>query len=457
MNHKYILMLMVILFIFSFTKSDITFANQKEDQSLYIEDIVSSEEIRVRDNENIKLYGTSIEAFEIYEKEFKRASLNFSDYQNVDIGFSPIYFKSTSVEEIKSQGENFLVNLIKNKKVIAKHVIGDRYILYLENSSMSINEILLGQGYVELSKNLSNNPIDKHLILATSNAYNNKYGIWNINFYVKVKNPPGKGQLDVLKYYQIGNFVLIMIFTILLIKKYSYFRLIIFYSCAINSALSILLMDSEIKSNSQFLVGLSFNIFILILCLILFVSIIFKNSKVSVILSKIFLFVLYIILVFSSIYYSFSHSQVTEHITARAFPSFEITSSDTSLPISNYLYTNEGLKEPFIGSDEKIYQIYFLDQIDAIYFSGTTFFGGSYGDVTPKGILKIISLIEMALSFFIQIFLFSFATSKLYERFSNKVMKPVLDNTHLSENIQIKSLSRIETYKKKRIHFKKLK
>lgn len=140
--------------------------------------------------------------------------------------------------------------------------------------------------------------------------------------------------------------------------------------------------------------------------------------------------VIIVIFYFSNVYSVFDKPHYI-HTLEQTFVINHIT-SDSEILTGDYIYVNNQLDS-----------FNFID--DYIYFSATTFFGGSYGDVIPKGNIRFIVLIEMLTSFILQLVFFGIIFNVVYEKFNKNILKPLTrENKEEIEPLDFKKKDEVE-------------
>ncbi|WP_436865822.1 ion channel [Bacillus fungorum] len=304
--------------------------------------------------------------------------------------------------------------LILNKEVLLKEVYDNTYLIYLNgNEKISINEFLLLNGYVVMADNLNGSAIDLDLVNAQNNAKNNKLGLWDINYSSQSVSEWGDTHIEnihpiiiiIIIFYSIA-----MIISVYMIKKKpgKMYLLNIFVSLIGLISLINIIRFSNHNIMILFLVLVSLFTIYLAIYLLKFILAYKSNMSIIFLIQFIIGICAIVIYYFASVYMCFDNPS-NVHIAKYNFITNQQISSET-----NKINTHLSL-----GSNGGFYN-YFLD---FIYFSGTTFFGGSYGDVTPKGYLRIIVLVEMLISFLLQLVFFSIVFNLIYEKLTASHIK----------------------------------
>lgn len=406
MRYVTLLFIFLLTFLFSHTVS--------AEENIKITKVIDVSTIEINNQSKIKLYGVSDSIY----KEYKNFEEKY-DMLPIEINYNYVgdlehytiegntYSEEHAIEEIK--------RLLLNKYVYIKEVQKDKYLIYFsDKDEYSVNQLLISKGYAIVDENI-NNDYKMKFLLEQKNAKENQVGIWSINFKTVGSN---KSESIMSNNTYIVISIIIFINTIILLfalKKlsslpnwkglfYGLFSLITFPIPAI-----IISFQYELIAKIYLL--LIFNLYIIIFYYL--IKYIFK-FKESLTIKKLFLLIIGAIIIvifyFSNVYsvfdkprsiYTLEQTFAYSHIISH----YEILTGD-------YIYVNNQLDSSN-----------FID--DYLYFSGTTFFGGSYGDVIPKGNIRYIVLIEMLISFILQLVFFGIIFNIVYEKFNNNTLKKI--------------------------------
>ncbi len=314
----------------------------------------------------------------------------------------------------KDEAMHQLGVLLLNKEVLLKEVYDNTYLIYLNgNENISINEFLLLNGYAILADNLKGSAVDLDLVNAQNNAKNNKLGLWAINYSSQGVSKSGDTQIE-----NIHNIIIIIILfysivtiiSVYMIKKKPGKMYLLNIFLSLIGLISLINIIKFFNRDIMILFLVLISLFTIYLAVYLLKFILAYKSNMSIIFLIQFIIGICAIVIyyFASVYMCFDnpsnvHVAKYNFITGQQI-SFETTKTNTHLSLG-----------PNGGFDN-----YFFD---FIYFSGTTFFGGSYGDVTPKGYLRIIVLIEMLISFLLQLVFFSVIVNLIYEKLTASHIK----------------------------------
>ncbi|NRY14396.1 ion channel [Clostridium beijerinckii] len=390
-----------------------------------IVEVVDLDTLKDSSNNIIKLYGISIECYKTYDEEYKNETTFSQD--GYKYGISKPYFNDISVEENYEEGINFLKEKILNKEVTIQVMNNNTYNVSMDGESVNIS--LVKNGYVPLQKYIN----DSDFIKAQQEAINEKSGIWKIVISSKVTLPPGKVIFSGFKVFQYFMIVLMVIAFFRFFKKYNMTNMVLFYALAFaNTAIVAFYNHSEYLY--LLIINICLNIVIAVLCIYILIKNSFWNKKckpIKVIVNMIFL-VIFIILCFGGIYQNYSMNQMREHTVSYSFPDFEKISETPDIPVGEYLSTPEDYNYTFNYIDGKQSSFYNLSIIDSIYFSATTFFTVGYGEITPRGWLRIIAIIEMIIGYFLQVILFSTIVAKVFDNI--RMDKPEKEGNKNEEN-----------------------
>lgn len=164
------------------------------------------------------------------------------------------------------------------------------------------------------------------------------------------------------------------------------------------------------------------------------------------------LFVILVVVGFGILYQGYSNAARKQTEVAYSLPYFESNNERYEDPQGNYIaipvneYQTLNLGEVKFADRVKNKYKYYLSLKNALYYSAVTFFTVGYGDFSPKGILKIVSVIQMLIGYLSQVILFSLVVSKIA---SYGVTTPVA-NEHLINEQRTVFTSRKIRFKRKK-------
>ncbi|OBW51398.1 hypothetical protein A9985_12580 [Bacillus safensis] len=383
-------------------------ASAKED---IITNVISVDTLEINKTSTIRLHGISKEIYEEY-KEFAEKHNMQSDTDYYMMGESELYTieGNTFVEEDALKD---LKELLINRSVHIKKVRNDSYFVYFSKKDhYSINQLLISKGFASVDKNIiSNYKMD--FLKEELNAKTNNLGIWNISFKAAYSKSADSTYSEII-YILLSAFLFSNIWVLMFsMKKLSS---IPSWKGLFYGFFSLLLIPfpSTVITIHSYIGAKIYLLFILLLIGNIFhhlTKFIIKHKEVLTIKKLIALMigsVFIVISYFTFVYDAFDNPRSIT-VLEQGFSKENII-SHTTVPEDNYLLVNN--------------QTYFLNNLyDYLYFSVTTFFGGSYGDIVPHGNIRYIVLIEIFTSFILQMVFFGLIINIIYEKFSRNKFK----------------------------------
>ncbi|WP_242300138.1 ion channel [Bacillus cereus group sp. BfR-BA-01448] len=361
--------------------------------------------IQINGQTNINIYGVSESLYEELN-QFKSQYTKEGNLLSVNDERGSKIIPKIENEVDKNEALKQLKIIILNKEVFLEEVQHNTYLVYLtEDKRVSINEFLLTNGYVVTSANLHGSVIDLNLISAQNDANNKKVGLWAVNY--SSESISKSGDLHIEGLYWLIIFIIVVNSIIIISKLYVMKRkpsgIYLYY---VFVSLMFLISTIGIMKFIDFYLMILFLIMLSIFAVYIAVYLLkfilkYKNDVSNIVLIQLIVGIcIVVIYYFSNIYMCFDNPS-NIHINKYNFITNELILDDV-------VQTNTYLSR---GTNNNLSYV-----LDYIYFSGTTFFGGSYGDVTPKGYLRVIVLFEMIISFMLQLIFFSVIFNLIYEK-----------------------------------------
>lgn len=443
---KFIKLFLLVLIIFNIYRLIIPIASANipvDNENYKVKDIVNLNQIRLDNNKVVDLYGISINSYVKFDDILKKQSqISVYGLNNSAPYSSPFFFIGESAIEIKKNAQLLLKQLLLDKNVEIIKIVDNRYIVLIEKNN--VNSLLLKYGYVSLdSESLVNSEYDSNLIFSENEARVSKLGIWGCTICSIYTNLPGESTSSVFISIQIFALLFLLFSFYLYNKNYSIIAMILFYLCGFYNVVAMTLLN--FNSYLWFTVtSIISNILFIVFCILSLVKYSFYNIKLggTKIVINMILLVAFIIVLFAGIYKIFSNNSNDTHITKYSFVTLKrIPEGFNDKPSGNYL---EMPDDSYIQdvSNTELNRMYKVSLIDAVYFSASTFFTVGYGDITPRGILKEIAMVEMLWGYFLQIIIFSAVASRIIKAKGNK------DNTVRMLRKKYRSLWREQKFKK---------
>ncbi|MGE6855927.1 ion channel [Bacillus sp. MM09(2025)] len=404
------------------------------EENIKITKVIDVSTIEINNQSKIKLYGISDSIYKEY-KTFKEKN----DMLPFEINYNSVgdlehytlegntYNEELAIEEIKK--------LLLNKYIYIKEVQKDKYLIFFsDKDEYSVNQLIISKGFALVDENID---IDYKMkfLLEQKNAEENQVGIWSINFKTVSS---GKSELSMSNSIYIIISIIIFINTIILLFAFKKLSSLpnwkgLFYG--LFSLMSFpcpsIIISFQHELIAKFYLLLIFSLYIFIFYYLIKYIFKFKeNLTIKKLLLLIIGAIIIVIFYFSNVYSVFDKPR-SIHTLEQTFAYSHII-SDSVILTGDYIYVNNQLDS-----------FNFID--DYLYFSATTFFGGSYGDVIPKGNIRYIVLIEMLISFILQLVFFGIIFNVVYEKFNNNTLKQITRKREKEiENLDFKKYDVIE-------------
>lgn len=412
-----------ILFLFVISFPYVVESKARENSSLINEVRVSSiidlETIEVNNGDVIKLYGVNADYYKKYLNDFKQGNL-FETETGVTAGLSKAYFKGESLDHLVKRAGHFYERLLVGKKVYIEEVPETQsFIVYLDpEKQQSLNEMAVRSGFLVVS---NEHQKITNILIEQEEARTSKAGLWGITVYVIDE---GGWRESNFVYVAVGLLVFNTIMCILAywyyIKSRGFLGMCAVYLTFLTTTFSI---AGIYEWNEKRLFFWLPPVVVIILAFIGVAEfVLFTRSKsqrsLLYVTMEIVFFVLVVVVGFGSLYQGYSNNARSQTEISYSPPDYEYNhNTEIEIPHGNFIEIpeNEYIKselELINYIDLKQYN-YHLSTINALYFSAATFFTVGYGDFSPKGVLKIISIIQMFIGYLSQVILFSLVVSKI--------------------------------------------
>jgi endonuclease YncB( thermonuclease family) len=380
------------------------------EENLIITKVIDVNTIEINNQNKIKLYGVSNNIYKEYQNFKERYDMRSYDVNYNSVGELEQYtITGNTYDEEDAIKE--MQKILLNKNVLIEEVQHKKYlVLFSEKDDYSVNQLIISKGFASVDESINSNYRIKFL-LEEKNAKENNLGIWNISFK-SVSSGSSETILPNMLYLILSGVIFFnMIILIFSIKKlsslpswrgllYGLFSLITIPIPAV-----IISLQYELIAKIYLLL-----IFVITIFIFYYLTKFILKYKEILTIQKLILLVIgaviIVIFYFSNVYNVFDKPR-SINLVEQGFSKNHIISQN-EIFTGDYLYVNNQ-SEPFND--------YY------IYFSGTTFFGGSYGDVVPKGNIRYIVLIEMFTSFILQLVFFGIIFNVVYEKFNNNRFK----------------------------------
>lgn len=396
---KILKLCLVVLFIILFP--DVSSAEENT-----VTKIIDPYTIEVNDTNRIHLYGTSTSMFEEYEEfkgNFEEAPLKIESKKIKDA----VLYVDDIVTFDQQDAVNEIEKILLNKTIYLKEVEKDDYLIsFSADDDLTINELIVAEGLANMA-DLIKPEYKMRFLHAEKMAKDNKSGIWGIRYQSKsISNSEvimGKGIYKVLAIIIIVNLIYLL-FTIKQLSNIpSWSGLFYGFISLLFIPLPVIIVAIQYKMAAMIYLGI---------CLIIILVIFYILSKfilkhieilnIKKLSALIVGSVLVVISYFTFVYAVFDNPRIV-HITQEDFFSGKIYTDDKEV-IGDHISVNGGTD-------------HLNDLGDYLYLSGTTFFGGSYGDVIPNGNIRFIVVLEMFIGFLLQLLFFSIVINLIYDKF----------------------------------------
>ncbi|WP_245586034.1 ion channel [Paenibacillus pinihumi] len=457
MKVKTNIMLLVIVLLSSFLFTLKGYAENHENRVVVesnVSSIIDLETLEVENSTIVKLYGVSIDYYRKYLQDYKEEELSQTE-TGLTVGVSKAYFKGESVDHLINRAQEFYESLLLGKRVYLEKIPGDTsYIVYLDRErKQSLNQLAVKYGMVVVSEKYHELP---DLLIQQEEARNLKAGLWDIIVYRKDNGGWGESNFAQVSFgLLVINFILSVIIYIYYLKERSLLGVIAVY---VTWLTTIFFTTGIYVFNERQLFFWAPPTIVIIFSLLgvtEFILFIHSNSKRSLIYItvKMTLFVILVVVGFGILYQGYSNAARKQTEVAYSLPYFESNNERYEDPQGNYIaipvneYQTLNLGEVKFADRVKNKYKYYLSLKNALYYSAVTFFTVGYGDFSPKGILKIVSVIQMLIGYLSQVILFSLVVSKIA---SYGVTTPVA-NEHLINEQRTVFTSRKIRFKRKKI------
>lgn len=395
------------------------FANV-EDQTKIV-DVLSLTEFLLEGEQKIELFGVDCGYYKEFYNEFYIDSNSNYSCNTIDENakFLRMNFEDKSITDEYNKALSFLKSLLIENEVTIEYI--DEYQVILMVNEVNINEYLINNGFVKVDRmdKVINNKIIKKYLLLENEATVNEIGIWGMTFSVTSINGVGTMGFtnyslfmrEILIYLVIG---LVIVFWISRLKStMKYLMTVVFYISAF--IVSFIGTPNNISTEVSHSWSYLMMSIMLIIALFHFVFNVLighkKNSYIYLCLNFIFITLL-IISIFSFIYLSISNVERRTRDTYYDYPNFEFSVKRRIVtPYENYIEVPMENYEIYQSNNVNCYS-YNFSFLDSLYFSSATYFTVGFGDYQPKGSLRIISMIEMIISYLMTVLIFGVTISK---------------------------------------------
>lgn len=368
--------------------------------------VIDPHTIEVNDTNRIHLYGISTSMFEEYEEfkeNFEEAPLKIQSKKITDA----VLYVDDIVTFVQQDAVNEIEKILLNKTIYLKEVEKDDYLIsFSSDDDLTINELIVAEGLAN-RVDLIKPEYKMRFLHAEKIAKDNKSGIWGISYQSKSISHSevivGKGIYKVIAIIIIVN-LMYLLFTIKQLSNIpSWSGLFYGFISLLFIPLPVIIVAIQYQMVAKIYLGI---------CLIIILFIFYILSKfilkhieilnIKKLSALIVGSVLLVISYFTFVYAVFDNPRIV-HITQNEFFSEKIYTDDKEV-IGDYISVNG-------GTDHLNYLS------DYLYLSGTTFFGGSYGDVIPNGNIRFIVVLEMFIGFLLQLLFFSIVINLIYDKF----------------------------------------
>ncbi len=379
--------------------------NTIHEQVLFVNSLTSI----TTETKTIKLYGVSEKYYEDFNEIFYIEDYSAYSLPNEEeMGFNVLMYNGKNIKREYNNTMEMLSELLNGTDVELNKMNNDEYIVYIDK--VCVNELLISIGVVTVDRDdkiVAPNTYST-LMLKELEAKNSNTGLWGTSFIVSGVNGQGSsemgGYLDSL--FKISVIFAVIVF-VTNFKKNKMNRIIRYgYNILIYTSAMILSIIAGFGISSTLIIGLKEAVTIITLVMIVVlihyivnVVIAYKKESVVLMLLSTVLLTLTFIIVFAALYYPISTSERDRISVSYTFPNFEYGFEEIiERPYENYIEIpdNSYRLNQHNNGNQKIYRI---TPADALYFSTTTYFTVGYGDYQPMGILKVIAMIEMLLSY----------------------------------------------------------
>ncbi|WP_113928813.1 ion channel [Bacillus sp. P14.5] len=369
--------------------------------------VIGVDTLEINNQEEVKLYGVSTDIYEKYQKFAEVNDIRTFGMDYKTVGELELY-TLTGNEFAEVDAIKEIEKLLLNKSVHLKEMDNNQYLVYFsEEDTYSFNQLILANGYGSLNKNIDSD-YKMDFLLEEKNAKDNSFGVWNISF-ISAGSGSSETTLPGTIYIFLSVFFILNFFIFIFsVKKLSS---IPSWSGLLYGLTSLLLipfpamvfsLQYELAAKiflALLFLGIGFIFYYLSIFIIKHKEVLTIPKLLGLIVGAVFI----IISFFAIVYSTFDHPRFIS-VLEQGFTKNQIL-SDTRVLGGDHIYVNDNKDS-------------FNQYADYIYFSGTTFFGGSYGDVLPKGNIRFIVLIEMLTSFLLQLVFFGIIINIVYEKFT---------------------------------------
>ncbi|WP_340026719.1 potassium channel family protein [Paenibacillus sp. FSL K6-1096] len=388
-------------------------------QHVKITKVIDLVTLKAGDGRIIPLYGISNEYVGKYNQKLKDAS-TVELPEGGELYTSGTYFKGESIEHLVDRGIRLYQELVLGTTVYLEEASANSFIVYLDSAKQhSLNQLAVKAGFVTVSKDHRKLP---NLLIQQEEARMLKSGLWDIIVYVDF--PGSWASSNTIPYTLVFvwlNFVFSLVVYTLYTRNRTVLGVIALYSALIlNTGFPASQIYFANSIHEYFWVPPVIFLSFVLICVSEFVLFIFSRVKKNLlyVTLEIFLFMVLVIVGFAILYQGYSNTTVTRSEISYSLPDFEYSSNiHKEEPAGDYILLPDseyGAGNPVEVNHSNIEnKHYHLSLLNAVYFSATTFFTVGYGDFSPKGFLKILSMIEMAIGSLSQIILFSIMISKI--------------------------------------------
>ncbi|RIW32544.1 hypothetical protein D3H55_13240 [Bacillus salacetis] len=368
--------------------------------------VISVDTLEINNQKEVTLYGVSTEIYEEYQKFAEENDIRTFGMDYKTVGELELYtFTGNEYTEVDAIKE--LEKLLLNKRVHLKEMDNNQFLVFFSaDDTYSLNQLILANGYGSLDNNIgSEHKMD--FLLEEKNAQDKSLGVWNISF-ISAGSGSSETTLPGAIYIFLSIFFILNFFIFIFsVRKLSSLPS---WSGLLYGLTSLLLipfpamvfsLQYELAAKiflALVFLGIGFIFYYLSIFIIKHKEVLTIPKLLGLIVGGVFI----IISFFAIVYSTFDHPRFIS-VLEQGFSKNQII-SDTRVLGGDHIFVNDNKDS-------------FNQYADYIYFSGTTFFGGSYGDVLPKGNIRFIVLIEMLTSFLLQLVFFGIIINIVYEKF----------------------------------------